>query len=130
MYNKLRLLTNKFYKLAYYEDDDSTYYEDDGDDELNEFLSEIFSLIHDEDIKRFGKYKIFLASLFDVVNKYRVKEDKLSWEKFAENLLKLHLDSKIELVRADLVTAMDTDLVERSEIPYETTTFHFLETNP
>jgi len=115
MHHKLINSIEKFYKLAYIEDE-----------ELYEFLLEILALVDDEDIKYFGK-KIFLASLFDVVNKYRAAEDRISWEQFSENMIKLHLDNKISMARADLVTAMDSDLVDRSEIQYENATFHFLD---
>jgi hypothetical protein len=50
----------------------------------------------------------------------------MSWGTFCEELVALHQEGTVELSRLDLVTAANTEMVEASEIRYETETFHLI----
>ena len=44
--------------------------------------------------------------------------------------MEAHRQGELRLARADLVAAMDPELVARSEIGYLNATFHFVEATP
>lgn len=74
-------------------------------------------------LPRFGR-KYFLRPLFDEVAMYT----DATWADFATAMLNSHFrDGPIRLSRADLVPAMDSELVQDSCIAYENATFHFAE---
>lgn len=64
---------------------------------------------------RFGNRKVFLSSIVDLRDPQTRRV-----------LLALHRDGMIELARADLVAAMDHNLVSASEIDADGAVFHFL----
>jgi len=89
-----------------------------------EFAERVLMAAADPRTKRFGDNKAFIASVFDT---YRRKHDGESFADFGSRLVRAHLEGALRLARADLVPAMDRDLVDRSELTYENATFHFLE---
>ena len=88
-------------------------------------ITETLRAARHPDTRRFGE-KAFVASVFDTYRSLTAGPA-LPWADFASQLLQAHLDGRIRLARADLVTAMDPNLVERSEIRHETATFHFID---
>jgi hypothetical protein len=68
---------------------------------------------------KFGRAS-YIASVYEPFSR------RLTWEMFCEDLLSLHQEGLVELRRLDLVTAADTEMVEASEIRYETETFHLI----
>ncbi|MFW5739407.1 MAG: hypothetical protein ACOC1F_03475, partial [Myxococcota bacterium] len=93
-----------------------------------DFVDDVMRAARHPETQRFGDHKVFLASVFD---RYRVLPvvdgTALDWPAFSRAVVQAHLDGRIRLARADLVTAMDPDLVERSEVRHETATFHFID---
>lgn len=74
-------------------------------------------------LPRFGR-KYFLRPLFDEVALY----SDITWFEFVRAMLHSHIyDGPIRLSRADLVPAMDRQLVDDSTIRHENATFHFAE---
>lgn len=73
---------------------------------------------------KFGDRKAFIASVYDT---YNSMFEPMSRNDFDAALIQNHLDGDIRMARADLVPAMDRNLVDRSEIPYQNATFHFIE---
>lgn len=75
-------------------------------------------------VKRFHD-RAYIASVFDHMP--ADSRGKLrSLDQFKSILLELHRKGLLRLTRADLVAAMDRDLVERSEARYHGATFHFV----
>lgn len=74
--------------------------------------------------KRFGGNKAFIASVFDT---YRRADGEENWTEFGKQLIAPHLNGRLRLARADLVPAMQRELVDRSQLTYENATFHFVE---
>lgn len=88
------------------------------------FAERALAAAADPRTERFGDNKAFIASVFET---YKRRNNKASFEEFGSALVKAHLDGALRLARADLVPAMDRELVGRSELTYENATFHFLE---
>jgi len=74
---------------------------------------------------RFGR-GVFLSELYTAILAHS-SGDLMSWESFASSLIEAHQEGLLILSRADLVTSMDVQTVESSEINYLTETFHLVE---
>ncbi|HEY0189663.1 MAG TPA: hypothetical protein VGC42_00980 [Kofleriaceae bacterium] len=74
---------------------------------------------------RFGGEKVFISALWHEVIRHRGLTD-LSLGDFKRWLVDANRDQLIDLVRADLVGAMDPQLVAESEIEDLGATFHFV----
>ncbi len=98
--------------------------EDQGRSKEALFAEQVLAAASDPRTKRFGDNKAFIASVFD---SYKRQHDGESFREFGSRLVEAHLEGALRLARADLVPAMDRELVDRSELNYENATFHFLE---
>jgi hypothetical protein len=75
---------------------------------------------------RFGEHNVFIAAAFDALHRERAWHG-LSLDDFKKQLLEAHRNGEVVLARADLISAMDEDLVERSRTPTPGGShFHFL----
>jgi hypothetical protein len=95
-----------------------------GEHGAESFVAEVLDAASDPRTKRFGDHKAFIASVFET---YKNKHDGQDWDRFGRRLLEAHLRGALRLARADLVPAMDRQLIDQSELTYENATFHFLE---
>ena len=91
---------------------------------LDDFVHHLKAAYAAEETVKFGAQKAFIASVFDTICNTAGIDD---WPHFREQLLRAHKAGHIRLSRADLVPALDRDLVQRSEIRYQNATFHFME---
>ncbi len=74
---------------------------------------------------RFGDRKVFVSSLYDAVG------PEMTLDAFKRWLVQRHKARDLTLARADLVAAMDPDLVARSEISHTPpATYHFVVDSP
>ncbi|HVV85689.1 MAG TPA: hypothetical protein VHE35_21670, partial [Kofleriaceae bacterium] len=71
---------------------------------------------------RFGPRKVFIASLW---RDHAFRD--LSLDDFKARLLAAHRGGALTLARADLVAAMDPDLVRDSELAHGDSRYHFVE---
>ena len=71
---------------------------------------------------RFGKQKVFISALWDRVG----SKIAMSLPQFKAWLIAANRNRQLDLARADLVGAMDQDLVSKSEIDHMGATFHFV----
>lgn len=92
----------------------------------SDFVTRVVAAARRPETQKFGEQKAFLASVFDTYRSLLTNEQ-LDWPEFGRRLVAAHVDGHICLARADLVTAMDSSLVERSELRHETETFHFID---
>jgi hypothetical protein len=72
----------------------------------------------------FGDRKVFIASVWDTF--HRDPAWAMTLDDFKATLLVAHRHGELELARADLVSAMDPELVRASETAWDGTTFHFI----
>lgn len=72
---------------------------------------------------RFGR-KSFLASVFEL---YRTSGGNLERGAWNDALIEAHRAGHLRLSRADLVPAMDREMVDASEVCYGNATFHFVQ---
>jgi hypothetical protein len=73
----------------------------------------------------FGDRKVFVASVWDALRRDPAYAT-LTLDGFKARLLGAHRDGDLVLARADLVAAMDPDLVAASEITADGAAFHFI----
>ena len=73
----------------------------------------------------FGETLVFISHVFATYQS-RFPQDPLSIDGFKERLVVAHRNGDVELVRADLVSAMNPDDVARSATHYLNGTFHFI----
>jgi hypothetical protein len=92
-------------------------------DELGRAASMIKRAARAPDVERFHD-RAFIASIYDHLERAGVID--ISLDHFKRQLVQLHRAGLLRLTRADLVGAMDPDLVERSEAKYQDATFHFV----
>ncbi|HEY0483735.1 MAG TPA: hypothetical protein VGD37_39725 [Kofleriaceae bacterium] len=74
---------------------------------------------------RFGPEKVFVSAIWHQLERDRRVAD-YSLDRFKQWLVTANRDRLLDLVRADLVGAMDSRLVTESEIEHLGTTFHFV----
>jgi hypothetical protein len=74
---------------------------------------------------RFGDEKVFVSAIWRGIEKDR-RLSSFSLERFKRWLLTANRDGKLLLARADLVGAMNANLVAESEIEDQGATFHFV----
>lgn len=77
----------------------------------------------------FGDRKVFVAAAWHQL-RARPAWARLALDDFKAALLAAHRDQKLELVRADLVSAMDPELVAASEIDTGSARYHFVLREP
>lgn len=78
---------------------------------------------------RFGRNRVFIAALHEVCRRLPFARGQ-DLPSFKEQLVEAHRSGLLVLHRADLVGAMDGNLVSASEVQYLHATFHFLGTEP
>lgn len=71
----------------------------------------------------FGPSKCFISAVFAAMLLSGICED---YPSFRRELLAAHRAGELSLARADLVAAMDGDLVASSEVAADGATFHFV----
>lgn len=96
----------------------------DGNAALRDFSQAVRSAAFSPDVQRFGPNKAFIASVFDSMP----AESDLS--AFKRRLIAAHRAGLLRLRAANLVDAMDPDLVRRSESVFMNSHFHFVEVEP
>ena len=75
----------------------------------------------------FGTNKVYLRPLFEAYSRmYPRAEASRSWDGFAGMLVRANRERLLTLSRADLVEAMNPDLVWPSEVRSTGATWHFL----
>lgn len=82
--------------------------------ELQRFAESVYRTIQDgdDDIAHFGDDKFFISSVYDDGG----WAEEMTLEQFKRELLETHRKGLVVLSRADLVSAMDPNLVQRSHI--------------
>lgn len=73
----------------------------------------------------YGAHKVFIVAAWEALRRHAAWRE-LSLEDFKARLLVANRDGEVVLARADLIGAMDPQLVQRSEIDAGGATFHFL----
>ena len=73
----------------------------------------------------FGDRKVFISSVWDELRRHPAYAA-LTLDDFKARLLRAHRDGDVELARADLVAAMNPDLVAASETTTDGASFHFI----
>ena len=89
------------------------------------FTAAVREAADDAPVGRFGRGLVFIADLFEAFAA-RHPGAVADLDAFKQRLLELARSGDLSLVRADLVEAMDQDLVRRSEIRDLHATFHFV----
>ena len=74
---------------------------------------------------RFGERKVFIAAAWHALCR-RPGYASLALDDFKSQLVRAHRSGALVLARADLVAAMDPELVIASETDADGTTFHFV----
>ncbi len=92
---------------------------------LESHLPEILDAARENDVAGHGDHKRFLSSVYEAYRGRR-GDAALPWPQFVRLLLQAHLQDRVTLTRADLVSVMDPKVVESSEVLYEGARFHFL----
>ncbi len=93
-------------------------------DDMSAFVARLARAARSTEVARWGRDKVFIASLFDAVRGDGDAHTELG--AFKERLVAAQREGLLELARADLVAAMDQSLVARSETRYLNSAFHFL----
>jgi hypothetical protein len=75
---------------------------------------------HSPRVARFHGDRSFISSVYDAI------DWPLSFDAFKARLVEAHRANLLRLTRAELVSAMDPELVERSATHYHNATFHFV----
>lgn len=90
-----------------------------------EFAAEVLRVArHEPATARFGPNKAFVASVWEHIRGQEGFPRTL--KAFKDRLVEAHGQGLLTLSRADLVAAMDPELLRRSEIRYLNATFHFV----
>src|SRR3990167_8858178 len=97
------------------------------DDPLIGFSLDALNVAINKSVK-FGT-QAYLFSVWQYL-KLLPKYNKMSWGDFAKKIMEAMRLGYVVLQRADLVGAMDRDLILKSEIIWGPGEFHMLETNP
>ena len=100
----------------------------DGEFDLRTFASRIRDLAGRAETAQFGGNKVFLSHLWE---SYRAESEcnGMTRRQFNEYLLEANRQNLITLSRADLISELDPETVEASEIALPHATFHFLRTD-
>jgi hypothetical protein len=88
--------------------------------DLATFAKTVLDVARTAKTGRFGDNKVFISEV------HRLFPQEMDLDTFKEWLLKAQRAGLVPLSRADLVEAMDPELVARSELPYLGATFHFV----
>ena len=91
----------------------------------NGFAAQVRAVAREATSGVFGDRKVFIASVWDGIRK-RPPYSMLTLEEFKTKLVRAHRDGDLVLARADLVAAMNPDLVATSEITTDGASFHFV----
>ncbi|WP_166825570.1 hypothetical protein [Thalassoroseus pseudoceratinae] len=93
--------------------------------DLNQFSLQVQHAAQSVDQPRYGESKVFIQHVWDA---FRKQSDGSEWSlaEFKERLVEANRENLLTLSRADLVGAMDRQLIESSEIRLPHATFHFL----
>jgi len=91
-----------------------------------DFASAVERVARGPGVKRFHGDRAFIASVYDVGSRKGGPFHGLTLQQFKERAVQAHRKSTLRLTRADLVGAMDSKLVERSETAYLSARFHFV----
>jgi hypothetical protein len=95
-------------------------------EKLKLFAKQALVIGKHEKVERFGDHKAFIVSVWRVWQE--LEEGKAgTLPFFKKRLLQAHQAGLLNLTRADLVSAMDPENLEKSSIPYANTIFHFIE---
>ena len=92
--------------------------------ELDAFVAQVNQAARSPTVRRFGSNKAFICSVFDALH----EEDNL--DQFKAKLIQAHRAGRINLRAANLVDAMDPELVRRSESNFMSSHYHFVEVTP
>jgi hypothetical protein len=95
---------------------------DDADDpkDLQAFAKNVISVARSPQSKKFHDDRVFIGSVKDL------GFPRMPRAKFDSMLIEAHRARLLRLTRADLVGAMDQNLVEHSEVKFQSAAFHFI----
>lgn len=91
---------------------------------LTRFAADVLHYAHGPDVIRFGDRKVFICTVAEAMT--LGGDFRGSLETFKKRLLEARRAGLLTLARADLVSAMDPELVAWSETPDDIATFHFV----
>ncbi|HEX4337174.1 MAG TPA: hypothetical protein VH062_14750 [Polyangiaceae bacterium] len=90
-----------------------------------DFASRVLAVAHGSAVRRFGPTKTFIGSVWAALRSDR-DMDRIGETRFKQLLADAHRRGLLTLSRADLVTAMDPDDVNASEVNHLGATYHFI----
>jgi hypothetical protein len=91
----------------------------------NGFAAEVRDVARTTTNGVFGDRKVFISAVWDELRRHRAWVA-LTLDEFKAKLLRAHRDGDLVLARADLVAAMNPDLVAASETTTDGASFHFI----
>jgi len=93
---------------------------------LRRFAAEVLEISSQPGVEHFG-HKAFIASVWDEARASGAVAGQMPLSEFKRYLVEANTAGLLRLSRADLVGAMDPEMVHRSETVHLTATFHFIE---
>jgi len=91
----------------------------------HDFVDEVRGVARATNHGGFGDRKVFIASVWDELRR-QPQWASLTLDDFKARLVRAHRAGNLELARADLVAAMNQDLVAASETTTDGASFHFI----
>jgi hypothetical protein len=95
---------------------------------LVDFAQAVGDAARSPEVRRFHGDRAFIGSVWEHMRASNLIGE-MSLDEFKNNLVSAHRKQLIEIVRADLVGAMDPNEVRRSEARYDNATYHFVALN-
>jgi hypothetical protein len=95
---------------------------------LTDFARAVARAAHSPQVLRFHGDRAFIGSVWEHMRASKLIGD-MSLDEFKSNLVSAHRKQLLEIVRADLVGAMDPNEVRRSEARHDNATYHFVALN-
>lgn len=95
---------------------------------LADFARSVANAAQSPQVRRFHGDRAFIGSVWDYMRASKLIGD-MSLEEFKNHLVSAHRKQLLEIVRADLVGAMDPNEVRRSEARHDNATYHFVALN-
>jgi hypothetical protein len=92
---------------------------------LADFAAAVRAAARSPNVTRFHDDRAFIGSIWEQMHERNLLRD-MTLDEFKQRLIQAHRDGLLRITRADLVSAMDPEEVERSEARYQDATFHFV----
>ena len=88
-----------------------------------ERIQDVLPQVLNDPANRFGENKVFIGPVYDAAKR---NDPSLTREQFNKSLVDANRDGRLTLARADLISAMNPQMVRSSEISLSNSTFHFI----